>query len=93
MSKALFRLVESFGRMGTYEALFVDELEMYEKYKDKKVYLGEALGKHSEIDVELSNLEIVSQDQEFINKIEKVVGFTLAGENLLELAEEQQEDE
>lgn len=95
-------LVEYFydcGRMGELEGLFVcteDELNKAIDLEDE-VYWGEVLGKHSEVYHTLTaqDLRIVSEDQEFIRKLQEVlkVESTISGFNPVERILESVEDE
>jgi len=60
------------GRMGRLFGLFVAEEKDIKNIIGKKAYFGEVLGKHSEIygTIEENDIEIVTNDQEFIAKFE-----------------------
>jgi len=71
----LVKYKEDFGRMGDLEGLFITTSEMLARMKEAgEIYLGEVLGKHSDIEAELSDktLKIVSADQDFIEKLKEV---------------------
>ena len=61
--------------MGELQGLFVADKESVAKIMNKKVYFGEVLGKHSEIFgiVEESDISILSEDQEFIEKLIEIM--------------------
>lgn len=86
------------GRIGHVEGLFVCEKEELEKAIGKQVYLGEVLGKHSEIygALEREDVTILSENQEKIEWLLSVCGNndTISGYNpLYYLREEYEEDE
>ena len=78
------------GRMGSLEGLFIANETDVQKVIGSELYFGEALGKHSEISgpLEDSNLKVVSEDQDFINKLRDLLGDTLSGYNPLEYVED-----
>lgn len=81
--KKLFSWKEDF-RGGTLEGLFVATEEQLAKCLGKEIYLGEVLGKHSEVSVNFNREDFVvrSEDQEFINKLIQVMGsYDIAGYN------------
>lgn len=82
------------GRMGDLNGLFVADDKDVEETFGKRVYFGEVLGKHSEIegDLEKKDIELVSHDQEFIEEFIKNIG-TSFGHNPLSNIEEDEEDE
>ena len=58
------------GRNGDVEGIFIEDEEVVKKYIGKHVYLGEALGKHSDVNGTLDegDIKVLTDDQEFINK-------------------------
>lgn len=90
--KKLYRYSESFGRMGSLDGTFVAEEDQMAKLMGRTVYLGEVLGKHSEITTTLSkkNLKVLTEDQDFITKAEEygLVPTGVTFEEELEAAEE-----
>ena len=74
--------------MGSVEGVFVSDEETVKSGIGKNVYFGEILGKHSEVHGTLDegDLEVLSEDQDFINKFEEIVGST--GYNPLEYINE-----
>lgn len=84
------------GRMGDLEGLFVTDKAELEGAYGKHVYFGEVLGKHSDISgsLETEDITILSEDQDFIEKFEKIVGGgTISGYNPLEFIYEEDEEE
>jgi hypothetical protein len=81
--------------MGSVEGMFIATDEEVQNALGKQVYFGEILGKHSEISGELEedDLEVVSEDQDFINKVEAILGTTLSGYNPLDYLPEEDEEE
>lgn len=56
--KALYKFYENFGRMGHLEGIFVAEESAVKDAIGKSVSFGEVLGKHSEIDCDLTEKNI-----------------------------------
>lgn len=72
------------GRMGDLDGLFIADSDAIRDAYGTEVYFGEVLGKHSEITCELdpSQITIKSEDQDFIAKLESVIGSqTISGFN------------
>lgn len=82
------------GRMGRVEGLFITPEEILKENMDKDVYLGEVLGKHSDVYGKLESGDIVeiSRDQELIEKLHSLFGNTLVGYNPLNYIQEQEND-
>lgn len=70
MNKVLYKFRWDCGRMGSVGGVSVSTKEEIEKNIGKDVYFGEILGKHSEIYgvLEESDLNILTEDQDFIEK-------------------------
>jgi len=89
--KAIYRFYWECGRMGDVEGLFIAEKEAVEKLIGKEISFGEILGKHSDVfgTLDSGDLEIKSDDQEFIAKFESIMGCgTISGYNPLDYYEE-----
>lgn len=91
----LYRFFWDCGRMGDVEGLFVATPEEVDKNIGRIVYFGEILGKHSEITGSLDeeDLEIVSSDQDFINKLVDILGTDISGYNPLDNIEDLDDEE
>jgi len=92
--RKLYRFFWDCGRMGEIEGLFIAEESQVNKTIGKELYFGEILGKHSEIQgkLEMNELTVISEDQEFIDKIAGVFGTTdLCGYNPLDHINEGEE--
>ena len=93
--KKLYKFREDFGRMGEVEGLFIaDELDVRDAI-GQVVYLGEVLGKHSDIEVEITkaSLKVIPVPQETIDQLLTAFGTsTLCGMNPLEYIEYGEED-
>lgn len=65
----LYKFTLDWGRMGTIQSLFVADPKEVEAAYGKVLYFGEALGKHSEVEDELTPemLEEVTDDPDFID--------------------------
>lgn len=86
-----------FGRMGGINGLFITTQNKLDKIYNKNIYFGEVLGKHSEVEgkVEASNFTTLTDEVDFIQKLERLVGSkTISGINPLHYDEvEEDEDE
>lgn len=82
--RKLYKFYWYCGRMGRVEGLFLATEEELRKAYGKRVYLGEILGKHSEIYGELGedDVTLVTEDQNVISVLEANGG--LIGYNPLE---------
>lgn len=86
MEKKLYKFYWDCGRMGNVEGLFVAYDYQIKNIIGKEIYFGEILGKHSEIGgvLNLNDLEVLSEDQEFIDKLIQIVGtMSISGYNPL----------
>lgn len=94
MSKVLVRFYWDAGRMGSVEGLFITTKAELNKAYDKYVYFGEILGKHSEVcgTLERSDVEFVSEDQDFIQKLEELLGSDISGYNPLDYIRDEEEE-
>jgi hypothetical protein len=61
------------GRMGSLEGIFVADAEEVKKIIGKRIYFGEVLGKHSEVEgvIEEEDITLKTTDQDFIAKFEE----------------------
>ena len=75
--KLLVQFYWDCGRMGDLDGLFIITEDELKSWYGREAYFGEVLGKHSEIDE--SDFTIKSDDQEFIAKIEELLGKHLSG--------------
>lgn len=105
----LVHFLQDCGRMGAIECFFATTTRELEFAKDKEICLGEVLGKHSEVVVEITdeNITIVSTDQEKIKWLMALegkdsygrvtpllpVGFDLIGTLKEQMAEESYPDD
>lgn len=71
--KALWRFYWDCGRQGSVEGLFVATDAEVDEAKGQHVYLGEVLGKHSDVHGTLDDgdLQRLTDDPDFIAKFEK----------------------
>jgi hypothetical protein len=79
------------GRMGVVEGLFITDEDSLAKAYGKEVYFGEILGKHSDISGAFhgDSITIKSKDQDFIDKLESVIGSkNISGYNPLDYIEQ-----
>ncbi len=76
-----------FGRNGEIDGMFIAESDNVENIIGKNVDFGEALGKHSDVQVvmEESYFTILSDELDFIEKFEKIIGTgSISGYNPLD---------
>ena len=82
--------------MGSLDGLFMCEPSEIEPLIGKEIYFGEVLGKHSEIygTLDADDLEVKSDDEEFIAKLGEVLGTTrtISGFNPLDFYDPEDED-
>ena len=98
MTKVIANFKWDCVRSGDVEGLFVTTLEDIEKITGKYVYFGEILGKHPEVSGDIDGLgkdiNIVTDDQEFIAKFESIMGSgTVSGYNPFDYYEEDEPNE
>ena len=88
--RKLYRFYLDLRRMGCVEGLFVEEESVVKESIGKMVYFGEILGKHSDVQGELEekHLTVVSEDQDFITKLEELLGSNVSGYNPLSYMDE-----
>lgn len=81
--KLLVRYEVDFGRMGDLHGLFVTTHEEMTAALGNEVYWGEVLGKHSDIyhKLQIEDLTVVTDDQDFIAKLVEYVGTDVSGFN------------
>lgn len=70
--RKLYKLNVFFGGCGDIEGLFCNKESEVQAAIGKTVYLGEVLGRHSDVwfTLEEKHLKVISVDQDFINEIE-----------------------
>jgi hypothetical protein len=71
--KGIYRYKEYFGRMGSLSGIFVATDEEFEAALGKSVYLGEVLGKHSDITAEINEQTVtcLTAETQIVNFFEK----------------------
>ncbi|UYD59120.1 hypothetical protein HPMBJEAJ_00005 [Aeromonas phage avDM6] len=91
----LYRFYWDAGRNGSVEGIFVEDSEVVEKYIGSYVYFGEILGKHSEVDgtLDREDLEIVTDDQEKIQWLVSLMGYSISGYNPISYIREDDESD
>jgi hypothetical protein len=92
--KLLVQFCWNCGRQGDVKGLFVVDRDELEKGYGREVYFGEILGKHSEIygTLDREDIAVKSDDQEFIGKVEELLGSTLSGYNPFDYMREEEEE-
>jgi len=95
MSKKLYTFYLDWGRMGDLEGLFIAEEQDVKDIIGKSVYFGEVLGKHSEVEDEMTEdmFEAIDVPESVIAVLEEKLGTNISGYNPLEYYEEEDEDE
>jgi len=91
--KYLYKFYENCGRMGSLDGIFVADEKDIEKMIGKNVYLGEVLGKHSDVDIDITDKSFTKQelDSETIEKVCKLLGETWSGYNPIAIYKENRE--
>jgi hypothetical protein len=86
--KKLFKFEWDCGRMGIVDGLFIATEKEVDNLIGKEIYLGDALGKHSDISgtIEANEIKILGVSQDVVLELEKQ-GNTLCGYNPLEYIE------
>ena len=89
----LYRFKWNCGRMGDVEGLFVENENLVAEKIGSELYFGEILGKHSEVFGTLSEEDLVgvSEDQDFIDRLVELLGYSISGFNPLDYIEEDEE--
>lgn len=93
--KVLAKFYWNCGRSGDIEGLFIAEKSKIETAYGKEVYLGEVLGKHSEIygDLDEGDITIISEDPVVIETLSNLFeDDTISGFNPLKYIQEDEED-
>jgi len=90
--KKLVRYNVDCGRMGSLDGLFICEDSDLDRIADYgTVSFGEVLGKHSDVRIKFTKeeFEILTDDQDFIDRLEKYVGGrSISGYNPLNYIDE-----
>lgn len=84
------------GRSGDINGLFVADDKLVNDIVGSRLHFGEILGKHSDISgtLDLKDLTVKSEDQDFINKLVEVIGSTtISGYNPLGYLPEEDDEE
>ncbi len=82
--KKLYEFNWDCGRQGEIDGLFIAEEKNVKQLIGKRISFGEVLGKHSDIygELEDDDLTIKSDDQDFIKKLQEIIGHdTISGYN------------
>lgn len=94
-NKELVKFYWDCGRMGSVEGLFITTEAKRIRSIGEEVYFGEILGKHSEVygTIKEEDFTVKSTDQDFINKLEELLGSDISGYNPLSYLNETEVDE
>lgn len=81
--RGLYKYSEEFGRMGRVEGLFFADSEEVKAAEGKDIYMGEILGKHSEVvaTINQATLTLITNNPEEVKYLERFAIDT--GENPL----------
>lgn len=81
-------------RMGSVEGLFVSDEQTIKDNIGAEVYFGEILGKHSEVygTLDEEDLKVVSEDQDKIEWLVGLLGYSISGYNPLEYVQYEEEE-
>jgi len=71
--KGVYRFFWDYGRQGEVEGVFIATSDEIEEITGKEVYLGEILGKHSEVvnTVDADDIKLLSDDPAVVEVVEK----------------------
>lgn len=87
----LYRFEMDYGRNGSLDGLFISTDEELNLINNATIYFGEALGKHSEVWIDDFEWEkcctVISDEQEKIEWLIDLMGYTLTGYNPLDYFE------
>ena len=92
--KVLAKFYWDCGRGGDIDGIFIADKEAVEAAYGKHIYLGEVLGKHSEVygDIDQGDIEIVSEDPVVVEVLLRLFeDGTISGFNPLEYIQETNE--
>ena len=93
--KNLYSFYWDCGRGGSVEGLFIATPSEIEEITGKQIYLGEVLGKHSEVYGEINegDIKLVSDDQDKVSWLGGLmVSNTISGYNPLDYYERDEEE-
>lgn len=92
--KRLYKFYFDYGRMGGLSGLFAADDEEISALDGKRLYFGEALGKHSEVygDFSRDMLEVVDEDPTFVNRFYELLPYG-AGTTPFDGIDENEEDD
>lgn len=95
--KAIYSFYWDCGRQGDVSGMFIADKNYVETCIGSSVYFGEILGKHSEVygTLDAEDLSVMTDDQDFIEKFETIMGLTdtISGYNPLDYLTEEDEEE
>lgn len=83
------------GRMGSLDGLFIATQEEVDNAIGKQMYFGEVLGKHSDVQgtLEAHEITLISNEQDKIDWLVGLVGYSVSGFNPLDYIRESEDDE
>lgn len=90
MSEGLYRFEVDFGRMGIVSGAFIEKKKEVSLLVGKNVFLGDALGKHSDVSITIENehLTLITDDIDLLEFLKKENGSkNIAGYNPLDYLE------
>lgn len=90
----LYEFFADFGRMGEVEGMFIEHDHIVDSKIGETVYLGEVLGKHSDIELDLKreNFSVKSDSQDFVKEMVQVLGYDISGFNPIKILREDDDE-
>lgn len=95
MAKKVYKYEEYFGRMGSLDGVFVaSDKDIADLKRIKRIYLGEVLGKHSEVSATASDetIKLITDDQNVVKFFIQHLGGS-TGTDLVGYMRDQEGDE
>ena len=91
--KKLYKFYRYSWRGGDVEGLLIADDQDVESLIGEEIYFGEICGKHSEVvfEIEKEHFTVVSEDQDFIGKLEELLGATVSGINPFDFLEPEED--
>lgn len=81
--KKLYNFEMDYGRMGSLDGLFIAEDNDIKDIIGKEIYFGEVLGKHSQVNGEMSEdmFKAIDIPEHVVDILEEKIGSTISGYN------------
>ncbi len=73
--RKIFRFYVDCGRNGEIEGVFTADQTEVDQIMGETIFLDEVLGKHSHVEVEITDeITVISDDEDFVSKFEEIMG-------------------